>query len=770
MSNANRDYAIVYDIKNSLLVLSRPLNFYITDKNTSNIFVRLVTRVIVGNGIDQYTDIENASSYVLTMRVIKPDDEVKSIIATQHESESIFQFDLTEDFKDVPGKYMCELTISNIVNGRQEFTTSDPFNYEVKRSILSNVKNIIEGKDTTVEKLLNNLYAAKAEMSSQTTYLQQQINNLVLGATGDGNNAEVIQARGEFDVLNSRLNAITKSIGFDDEELLLSDFITKDYAIWSNSDNKPTLIGYDVIDQNNNYLKAVPYLFKLTPGDTIIMSAVCLPYTYFLDESYQIINSIGALANEVQLREENKKITFVCPENAMYLQVTLYSDIVNEFFSIKDYTSSKINEIKDRIFLPYNLHSLRIHEYSKYVYSEGKGVSLQQSHEYFAENYKLAAELIEVSGKSFIQTVGISMEESFILDENMNPLSTTGFRNGNEVLFNFVDDSKKVSFMCPENAKYLALTYFSDNDEFYVKEWDGDFRHIKENTQATIIQNQSTNNLSTNNLYEKYRFLMTSFNYNDMKLSLLGSNDGVNYEVIGDNIYTPQLGRGTLRDPSITRIGDYYYITYTVIDWTHDNKIGMCRTKDFNSFEELPQLAVGEFDVVWAPEFFIDGFDTYIVFSGNYQAYYTKYNHETHSVGEILKLNVVGHDNYIDTSLLRKNGKYYAFCKNETTKYLFVACADSLDGEFNVIYDDSLDSKFGHPVEGQMCIRLDNGKIRMYYEDITVTGQGGFYYNDTISDTIESGWTERKRVNINNSYNHSHPFVIDLYKGNCTDI
>ena len=72
MSNANRDYAIVYDVKNSSLVLSRPLIFYITDKNTSNIFVRLVTRVSVGNGIDQYTDIEEASNYVLTMRVIKP--------------------------------------------------------------------------------------------------------------------------------------------------------------------------------------------------------------------------------------------------------------------------------------------------------------------------------------------------------------------------------------------------------------------------------------------------------------------------------------------------------------------------------------------------------------------------------------------------------------------------------------------------------------------------------------------------------------------------
>ena len=35
--------------------------------------------------------------------------------------------------------------------------------------------------------------------------VQQQVNNLVLGAVGDGNNPEVIQARGEHEVLNDRL-------------------------------------------------------------------------------------------------------------------------------------------------------------------------------------------------------------------------------------------------------------------------------------------------------------------------------------------------------------------------------------------------------------------------------------------------------------------------------------------------------------------------------------------------------------------------------------
>ena len=58
--------------------------------------------------------------------------------------------------------------------------------------------------------------------------LQGQINNLVFGATGDGNNVEVVQARGRYTILNDRLN-ITESgykkvnIGYID--LTNADFV-----------------------------------------------------------------------------------------------------------------------------------------------------------------------------------------------------------------------------------------------------------------------------------------------------------------------------------------------------------------------------------------------------------------------------------------------------------------------------------------------------------------------------------------------------------------
>ena len=39
-----------------------------------------------------------------------------------------------------------------------------------------------------------------------TQNIQQQVNNLVLGAVGDGNNAEIIQARGDYSLLTGRLD------------------------------------------------------------------------------------------------------------------------------------------------------------------------------------------------------------------------------------------------------------------------------------------------------------------------------------------------------------------------------------------------------------------------------------------------------------------------------------------------------------------------------------------------------------------------------------
>ena len=89
---------------------------------------------------------------------------------------------------------------------------------KLKRVILDeNVQAKLTNDINEINKSINNINNDINEINSQldtkankttTENIQQQVNNLVLGAVGDGNNAEVIQARGGFTVLNDRLNSM----------------------------------------------------------------------------------------------------------------------------------------------------------------------------------------------------------------------------------------------------------------------------------------------------------------------------------------------------------------------------------------------------------------------------------------------------------------------------------------------------------------------------------------------------------------------------------
>ena len=348
MSNANRDYAIVYDVKNGLIVLSRPLIFYITDKNTSNIFVKLVTRVNVGNGIDQYTDIENASNYVLTMRVIKPNNEVKSLEATQHEEESIFQFDLTEDFKDIPGKCICELTISTIVNSRQELITSDPFSYEVKRSILSNVSEIIETEDTTVEKLLNDLETTKAEMSSQIkdkvnisafnskvwsmSNMGQDVKEAMTGRSVAVVGKDAVLTENIVDRQVTRGKTTCYSV-WRDGNLLSKEINTKQY-------------GYIYLD-NGTRIDDSAYTLKLTLEDidfiNIPLRFNFTSYITYWDEGDTFIS--GYIQSSLD-NGENTELLKNMPSNAKYILMSIWVRQISTAIIAKDSTYSSVLETK----------------------------------------------------------------------------------------------------------------------------------------------------------------------------------------------------------------------------------------------------------------------------------------------------------------------------------------------------------------------------------------------------------------------------------------
>lgn len=146
MANTNKDYIITVDVKSTEVDTSNDMNFYITDKKTSNIFCKLVINESNSELIKKYQPIENSSDYKITLRTIKPNGEPKELEFTLlNQLDAFFMVDLPDDFKDYTGTYKCELFVDCTVNGELERITTSSFTYEVKPSIMSDLDGVIEG-------------------------------------------------------------------------------------------------------------------------------------------------------------------------------------------------------------------------------------------------------------------------------------------------------------------------------------------------------------------------------------------------------------------------------------------------------------------------------------------------------------------------------------------------------------------------------------------------------------------------------------------------
>ena len=160
LSNINKEFIIVVDVKKTTVKYSSSMAFYVTDKKTSNIFCQLVINESKNELINKYAPIENSSDYKITLRVIKPNNEPKELEFTLlNQRDAFFMVDLPDEYKDYTGTYKCELFVDCMVNGELERITTSSFNYTVKPSIMNDLDEVIEGDpdypilDTLLDKL-----------------------------------------------------------------------------------------------------------------------------------------------------------------------------------------------------------------------------------------------------------------------------------------------------------------------------------------------------------------------------------------------------------------------------------------------------------------------------------------------------------------------------------------------------------------------------------------------------------------------------------------
>lgn len=289
-----------------------------------------------------------------------------------------------------------------------------------------------------------------------------------------------------------------------------------------------------------------------------------------------------------------------------------------------------------------------------------------------------------------------------------------------------------------------------------------------------VIANIPTN-LTFDNIASLYRYIVFGFTNGDMQLCISGSNDGCKtIESVLNNVYKPNLGRGTLRDPSFMVYKGNLYIVYTIIDWViGSSNIGFCRTRDLCNFCELPQLptdneVLHNIPRVYAPAFCVIDDHVYVVsqalppsddgsyngdidYNKEYKTMVHEYFPESHTLTFVGLLDGISD---IDTHIYKIGDYYYAACKN-----FMLYKSDSLLGKYSLVWDGC--ERNGDEVvyrEGAYMLKLPSGKWRFFAQKPSTT----YEYYDSISDNIDDGFEDTMHMCSIDSDSAQHYTIMDV--------
>lgn len=232
------------------------------------------------------------------------------------------------------------------------------------------------------------------------------------------------------------------------------------------------------------------------------------------------------------------------------------------------------------------------------------------------------------------------------------------------------------------------------------------------------------------------------------------SKDGLHFKDLnnGQPVLTTDIGELGARDPFIVKnpiTGEYFLIAtdlriYTGKGWdiaVHEGSrdILVFVSKDLICWSKVRSATIGieKAGCVWAPEAVWDeAKKSFFVFFASMvdgkQRIYSTYTKDFKDF-EDTKLYIERDNHVIDTTIIRAEGKYFRFSKDETVKNIIAEYSDSLTGEFKQINSKFLDELKG--VEGPECYKLPDGRFALIV-DRFATHKG---YLPLITDSLKSG-------------------------------
>ena len=213
----------------------------------------------------------------------------------------------------------------------------------------------------------------------------------------------------------------------------------------------------------------------------------------------------------------------------------------------------------------------------------------------------------------------------------------------------------------------------------------------------------------------------------EQKLFIFTSTDGNNWGQLSTGFAGPT---GVLRDPSLIKNPNdgKWYIAYTVQSWTtQSTHFNIASSTDLYNWSHVTSVNAGVSGTAytWAPEFYIEGSTIRLIVSlGNSSwqftpHYYTALNSGLSSWSGPTNLGL--NANHIDTFVVKRNGVYNAFVKNETTKYIERATANSFGGPWTYVATGNW-AGWGSGIEGPALFQNNDGSYTLFADNYSGTG------------------------------------------------
>lgn len=318
----------------------------------------------------------------------------------------------------------------------------------------------------------------------------------------------------------------------------------------------------------------------------------------------------------------------------------------------------------------------------------------------------------------------------------------------------FYDENKQQTEYCQNEVSY-NMVVSSTNKYAKIVIFAADLNGIY--VEADRIGGEQAKIIDTVNFnmaVSQYRYLAFTFgNQGKYGMFILGSNDLRRFNCL--NINRPFVSKKNtgVRDPAVLFYDGYYWIVYTP-----DNGLavgpymGLARSKDLVVWEEFDNLVVNPTNgddlsagYTWAPDFFKEGNDIYIIVSSCTSTSSQDFKHrimrfypDTHSVGDAFTTNL----SFIDAHIYKENGYYYALgaggnlWKSDTL----------LSANWTKLPEESTGLHFEH-YEAQFAIKKDDGKWRVFAQNVAgAIGNAYYYYQDSDGTTFESGFGDRVQL------------------------